>query len=146
MSIVQIKVLKNCMNEKHDQCVSNNCWCTCHEERSTKSLRSVNIIPKTYCLKCEHNYKDEIDSCKICGHYLIRQPNYFQKKLKYSDCMGELEYFLWEKNKRELYEARMKKQEEEEKDLWFPPAYGVQRIQNKKKTIKLGKLEISFGK
>ncbi len=55
--------------------------------------------------------------------------------------MGELEYFLWEKNKKELYEERMKKQEEEDQNFWFPPVYPKQ-----KKSIKIGKLEISFGK
>ena len=138
--MVQIKILKNCMSEKHDQCISNNCQCTCHEERNVNRLRKVKIIPKTYCLKCEHNYSVELDSCKICGHHLIRQPNYFQGKQKFADCMGELEYFLWEKNKKELYEERMKKQEEDQ-NLWFPPAYPKQ-----KKSIKIGKLEISFGK
>lgn len=140
--LFEINVLKNCIKGKHDQCISKNCFCTCHEERNVNKLRKVRIIPLTYCPKCEFNFQSELDRCKICKHHLIRQMNYFQHKVKFADCMGELEYFLWEKNKRELYEARMKKQEEEE-NLWFPPAYGVQ---NKKKSIKIGKLEISFGK
>ena len=143
--LFEINVLKNCIKGKHDQCISKNCQCTCHEERDVNKLRKIKIIPKTYCLKCEHNYSVELDFCKICSRHLIRQPNYFQGKQKFADCMGELEYFLWEKNKKELYEARIKKQEEQE-ELWFPPAYSVQEMKNKKKSIKIGKLEISFGK
>lgn len=108
----EINVLKNCIKGKHDQCISKNCQCTCHEERDVDSLKQVKIIPKTYCTKCERNYQYELDFCEICARHLVRQPNYFQGKIKFADCIGNYEWIRWKQNKSIQHERYLAYQDE----------------------------------
>jgi len=124
MSIFKVIILKNCQRDLHQSCInlSKRCECDCHEDknkpRDIHPLQNVKIIPQTYCSKCIHNYDVELDFCKTCGRHLIRFPNYSPFKTRFAHCMGELDYFLWDKKKREDYEER-KRKEGEFNDNWY---------------------------
>jgi len=103
LSIFLVKLSSNCHKNRHEYCINKRkkCGCSCHtknKSRSLKSLKSVNIIPKTYCSFCNLIYKkEEKDYCKNCNRPLRIPPSTKFKKKIYVHCMGGIELSMYQR-------------------------------------------------
>jgi len=103
LSIFLVKLSPNCKKNMHEYCINKRkkCGCTCHtknKSKSLKSLKSVNIIPKTYCSFCNLIHKkEELDFCKICQKPLRIPPSTKFKKKIYVHSMGKIELIMYQR-------------------------------------------------
>lgn len=139
--MLDLTLLKSCQSNHHERCInlSKKCECDCHQDknkpRDIRPLLKVNIIPQTYCSKCLHDYKVELDFCKICDKHLVRVPNYYGDKVRYNHCMGSLDYILWQQRQKEGYEKQKKLEEERDHYWWYtPPTQPQQSVKPPTKT------------